>query len=128
MSVLLFCQKCGRNHRFEPGQAERLVYALQAALADVMAGNRDHTNFDTINNGSNDAFDNFACLEHHAYESWDVEAYAEHCEGQQQARRSNTKKEREARNGQEDNTYSGNTKPGITKSGKLRSSLDRVPD
>lgn len=91
--MIFYCQKCNCNHIFTKPAAESLVYALQAALSDVMAGNRDHTNFDTMDNGSNDAFFNFACLNDHATESMDVEAYAEHVTGQIEARKYHQSKE-----------------------------------
>ena len=33
----LWCDVHGKNHRFTPGQVERIAYTLQAALADAEA-------------------------------------------------------------------------------------------
>jgi hypothetical protein len=65
----IYCWSCGCNHHFTNGEAEKLLYVLQAELAE---GNESAV--------SNDPMDNMECLLAHEALADDAECYREHTE------------------------------------------------
>jgi hypothetical protein len=80
--ITLYCHACSRPHTFTRKESERIIYALQAALADSDARSTPI--------GESDAYQNLVCLRWPLNWSHDIEAYSEITEGHRELRQSPT--------------------------------------
>jgi hypothetical protein len=76
--ITLYCHACSRPHTFTRKESERIIYALQAALADSDARSTPI--------GESDAYQNLVCLRWPLNWSHDIEAYSEITEGHRELR------------------------------------------
>lgn len=73
-SVPLYCRECGLVHAFPPADVERLVYGLQAELADARTGA-------DADCASPSAESNFRCLREHLDAATTDSGYRAHADG-----------------------------------------------
>jgi hypothetical protein len=78
----LYCYRCRGNHTFTARQAERIVYALTAALSVA----ETEAEQDRLYSGE-DPFLRFSCPQVHLEMADSVEGYAEHVEASVHGRR-----------------------------------------
>lgn len=73
----LFCAACNANHRFTPGDVERIVYVLQAERHTAFLDGRDDSD-GTFYEEADYQTDARCLRTWDLHSSWDIEGYQEH--------------------------------------------------